>query len=195
MTNSTMLHLQDMRRGGGGGGDPIAKPIAIMMVFMAILSSGAHLTGQNQISAALLTGILFGWARLDSVTYSMGENGQELAVLLSPEMIHTLVELGNNLVLFFAGLSVDVTILNVYWKQIAVVGSSYSVFATAMFGLLGWASGMCVGIGSITFFGVCCSLSSKQLMVDHLERHNQHKTLHSKILQVISTWRPEMTTH
>lgn len=169
-----------MRRGGGGGGDPIAKPIGLMMVVLAFLSFGAHLSRQSQISAALLTGLLFGWARMDSVAYGRFDS------FLKPTLNHTLIELGNVLVLFFAGLSVDVKSVREYWWQIIVVGSGYGVFATALFALLGWGSGLCEGPGAIIFFGVCCSLSSKQLMVDHLYRNNQYKTLHSKILQGIA---------
>lgn len=173
-----------MRRGGGGGGDPISKPIGLMMMVLAFLSFGAHMTRQSQISMALLTGLLFGWARLDSV--AVGDGGRTFDPKLNPLINHTLIELGNVLVLFFAGLSVDVKSIREYWWQAVVVGSGYGLFATGLFALLGWASGLCEGAGTIVFFGVCCSLSSKQLMVDHLHRTNQYKTLHSKILQGVA---------
>lgn len=172
--------MQEIRRGGGGGGDPIAKPIGVMMMVLALLSIGAHLTRQSQISAALLTGLLLGCACLDLQAQGKWES------LLSPTLNYTLIELGNVLVLFFAGLSTDVAAVKEYWFQIIVVGSGYGLFATALFGLLGWASGLCVGAGTVVFFGICCSLSSKQLMVDHLTRTNQYKTLHSKILQGVA---------
>ena len=171
-----------MRRGGGGGGDPIAKPIAVMMIFMAGLSALAHVSRQSQISVALLTGLLFGWARLDE---SKGEDAKWNSAL-SPELNYTLIELGNVLVLFFAGLSCDVTSVRIYWYPILVVGAGYSLFATLLFALLGWASGLCVGAGTVIFFGICCSLSSKQIMVDHLTRVGQSKSLHSKILQGVA---------
>lgn len=185
--NATAAHaagVDAMRRGGGGGGDPISKPIGLMMMVLAFLSFGAHLTRQSQISAALLTGLLFGWARLDSVSY--GEGSRTWESFLNPTLNHTLIELGNCLVLFFAGLSVNVSIVDEYWWQIIVVGSGYGLFATVLFALLGWGSGLCEGAGTIIFFGICCSLSSKQLMVDHLYRVNQYKTLHSKILQGVA---------
>ena len=178
-----------MRRGGGGPGNPIAKPIAVMMIFMAVLSALAHISHQSQISVALLTGLLFGWARLDQNAYSWGYKSAndgttvEWTSLLSAEVNYTLIELGNCLVLFFAGLSCDVKSVMTYWYPILVVGGGYTLFATALFGLLGWASGLCVGAGAVVFFGICCSLSSKQLMVDHLLRVKQDKSLHSKILQ------------
>ena len=176
-----------MRRGGGGGGDPIIKPIGVMMCFLAVLSAGAHKTGQSQISCALLTGLLFGWAQLDARPFpDDADAARKFDPYISAEIIHSLIELGNVFVLFFAGLSVDVSSFRVYWRQIVVVASGYALFSTALFGLFAWAMGLCVGIGSVTFFGICCSLSSKQLMVDHLIRHSQYKTLHSKILQGIA---------
>lgn len=181
-----------MRRAGGGAGYPIAKPIAVMMIFMAALSALAHISHQSQISVALLTGLLFGWARLNGAAYSWGYTSAndgstvEWTSLLSPEVNYTLIELGNVLVLFFAGLSCDVKSVMTYWYPILVVGGGYSLFATLLFGLLGWASGLCVGAGSVIFFGICCSLSSKQLMVDHLMRAGQAKSLHSKILQGVA---------
>ena len=82
-----------MRRGGGGGGDPISKPIGLMMMVLAFLSFGAHMTRQSQISMALLTGLLFGWARLDSV--AVGDGGRTFDPKLNPTINHTLIELGN----------------------------------------------------------------------------------------------------
>jgi len=97
-----------------------------------------------------------------------------------------LIELGNVLVLFFAGLSVNVNTIDMYWWQIIVVGSGYGIFTTGLFGLLGWVSGLCEGIGTVVFFGICCGLSSKQVMTDHLIRSHQIKTMHSKILQGVA---------
>jgi Kef-type K+ transport system membrane component KefB len=183
--NASAVHdpaglLHDMRRGGGGGGDPIAKPIGVMMMMLAVLSAGAHMSHQSQISAALLTGLIFGGLQLDMKSHGKWES------LFSSELNITLIELGNVLVLFFAGLSVDVSKVTLYWWPIVVVGSGYGLFATALFAWLGWQSGLCFEPGSVVFFGICCSLSSKQLMVDHLTRVNQYKTLHSSILQGVA---------
>ena len=174
--------LEDgLRRAGGGDGNPIAKPLGLLLIFLLGISALAHLSRQSQISAALLTGLLFGWAKLDTEPY-----GRFNGPLVSAEVVYTMIELGNCLVLFFAGLSANTSAAQQYWWPVLVIGSGYFVFSTGLFSLLGWASGLCVGVGTTIFFGVCCSLSSKQLMVDHLVRVNQYKTLHSKILQGVA---------
>ena len=85
-----------MRRGGGGGGDPIARPIGVMMLLLLPLGSLAHYTGQNQMCAAMIVGIIFGSSNLDA-------SGSNTA--LSAEVIYAFIELGNALVMFFDGLA------------------------------------------------------------------------------------------
>jgi len=85
-------------------------------------------------------------------------------------------------VLFFAGLSCDIQIFSQYYYAIGVVGTGHLVLTTGLFALVGWASGLCEGIGSVTFFGVACCLSSRQLMTEHLDRVQQVKTMHGRLL-------------
>ena len=108
--------------------------------------------------------------------------------MLTFEVNSKLVELGNNLVLFFAGLSCDADCLFTYSRPVLVLGSGYFLAVLGLFALIGWASGLCVGIGSTIFFGVACSLSSRQLMTEHLDRVHQEKTMHGRILLGIAVF-------
>ena len=58
---------------------------------------------------------------------------------LDPEVNLELIELGNVLVLFFAGLSVDLDTFQQYWSVIVVVGSGYAVFITVIASVLAQA--------------------------------------------------------
>ena len=166
------LESPDARRGGGGDGPPIVRPIGVMMM-MAFFAVCAHLTKQVNIAAALLVGILFGAFELNTreeTELSFNNNAR-------------LVELGNALVLFFAGLGCETQFLTEYWRVVVFVGTGYAIAASCLFALLGWGSGLCEGMVSVMTFGICCSLSSRQLMRDYLEGVHQLKTMHGRILQ------------
>ena len=127
-------------------------------------------TKQVQIGAALFTGLVFGAVRLD----------KNADTQLDFEVNSKLVELGNNLVLFFAGLSCEPDFFIEYFRAGTIVAFGYLVMATTLFALIGWGSGLCVGITSVIYFGIACSLSSRQLMNEHLEHHHQVKTMHGR---------------
>ena len=164
--------------GGGGGGPPIVRPIGVMMMVLAIFAVGAHYSKQVNIAAALLVGILFG--ALEMNTYVETE--------LSFNNNARLVELGNSLVMFFAGLTCEFQHLITYTRAVCILGTGYAFFATVLFAWIGWGSGLCEGIGSVAFFGFACSLSSRQLMTEYLERELQLKTLHGRLLQGLSLY-------
>ena len=162
--------------GGGGGGPPIVRPLGLMMMLLALFAIGAHHSKQVMIGAALTVGMLFGALNMESWTeteLSFNNNAR-------------LVEFGNVLVMFFAGLSCEYQHFLTYWKSVCILGAGYGVLASALFAWIGWGSGLCEGMGSVIFFGLACSLSSRQLMTDFLEREHQTKTLTGRILQGLS---------
>lgn len=150
--------------------------MGILMMCMAVFSAAAHLTKQTQIPAALLTGLIFGAFTLDS--RDLGP----WTMVLPFEVNSKMVELGNNLVLFFAGLSCDAKPFRQYWRAVLTVGSGYLILSAGLLAAVGWGSGLCVGIGSVTFFGVAGSLSSRQLMTEYLEQRQQTRSMHGKLL-------------
>ena len=91
-------------------------------------------------------------------------------------------------VLFFAGLSCDAGSLLRYSRPVLIIGTGYLLVTVGIFALIGWGTGLCVGIGSTIFFGVACSLSSRQLMTEHLDRVHQEKTMHGRLLQGIALY-------
>jgi hypothetical protein len=94
-------------------------------------------------------------------------------------------------VLFSAGLSVEVDPILKYWYAVVCVGSCYTLFTTGLFAAIGYGSGLCVGAGTCVFFGVACSLSSKQVFMDYFERNKKGfvgstKSMHARLLQGIA---------
>lgn len=55
---------------------------------------------------------------------------------LEKEVNLELIEFGNALVLFFAGLSVHVEEVAKYWQAVLTVGAGYTVFATVCLGFV-----------------------------------------------------------
>ena len=80
-------------------------------------------TKQVQIGAALFTGLVFGAVRLD----------KNADTQLDFEVNAKLVELGNNLVLFFAGLSCEPDFFLEYFRAATIISLGYFVMATALF--------------------------------------------------------------
>ena len=103
---------------------------------------------------------------------------------LEKEVNLELIEVGNALVLFFAGLSVEVEPILKYWYSIICVGLAQLAVSTGLFAAIGYGSGLCVGAGTTIFFGVACSLSSKQVTLDFFSNteHQSPNSMHGRLL-------------
>ena len=83
--DSFQQEWMSLRRGGGGGGDPIVRPLSVMMMMLLPLAVLAHASGQNQMCAAMIVGIIFGTFNLDAAGS---------ITTLSPEVNVAFIELG-----------------------------------------------------------------------------------------------------
>ena len=174
--DSFQQEWMSLRRGGGGGGDPIVRPLSVMMMMLLPLAVLAHASGQNQMCAAMIVGIIFGAFNLDAVDSN---------TVLSPEVNVAFIELGEALVLFFAGLAhPDYEVMQNYAMPCLQVGSSKLVVITAVFAGIGYGSGLCDDAASTVVFGLACSLSSKKVMLRFLEDNGSQKSMHGRLLQV-----------
>jgi len=140
---------------------------------LALLAVGANISKQSNQAAALIVGIFFAGANL--------ETGHETA--LSSEVTEKLIDLGMALVLFFSGLSVDMDTVLRYWRIVVTVGSFITLLSVGLFAFIGWAIGLCDGPSTILFFGVACSLPSKGLVTDFRVLHGADNTMHVKLTQ------------
>ena len=164
---------------GGGGGAPIARPIGVMMLMMLPLGALAKVTGMNQMCAAMFVGIIFG-------SFNLDEEGTDTA--LPDEVIYAFIELGNALVMFFAGLAdSEFGIISVYGAVACLkLGMSNLVLTTGLFAGIGYGSGLCSSSASTIFFGVACSLNSKKVIVNFLEKTGASLSMHGRLLQGLS---------
>jgi hypothetical protein len=151
-----------LRRGGGGGNDPIARPLSVMLMIMLPLVALA--IQQNSMCAAMITGIIFGSCDLD-----LDPN-----TALSGEVNYAFIELGMALVLFFAGLAdAEFEVMRNYVMPCLKVGFQRLVVITGLFAGIGFAIGLCDGASSTAVFGIACSLSSKKVILKFLEGGRQ----------------------
>jgi hypothetical protein len=165
----------DLRRSGGAGSTPIMRPIGVMMMMLLPLGALAHTTGQNQMTAAMLVGIIFGSCNLDA---------EEALTSLSLEVNANFIELGNVLVLFFAGLAgTEYDAFRNYAATCVKVGLLKVVWFSASFAGIAYGSGLCDSPYSIFFFGFACSLSSKKILLNFLEKTDSLKSMHGRLLQ------------
>ena len=166
-----------LRRGGGGGGDPVARPIGIMMLMLLPLGALAHATGQNQMCAAMLVGIIFGSSNLDTTVEDV------VCCPLSSEVNVSFIELGNAFVMFFTGLA-DAEygiVTSVGAHTVLRMGTTQTVVLTGIFAAIGYGVGMCTSIASIVFFGFACSLSSKKVILNFLEETDSTRSIHGRL--------------
>jgi Kef-type K+ transport system membrane component KefB len=160
-----------LRRGGGGGNDPIARPLSVMLMIMLPLVALA--IQQNSMCAAMITGIIFGSCDLD-----LDPN-----TALSGEVNYAFIELGMALVFFFAGLAdAEFEVMRNYVMPCLKVGFQRLVVITGLFAGIGFAIGLCDGASSTAVFGIACSLSSKKVILKFLEG-GAAKTMHGRLLQ------------
>jgi Kef-type K+ transport system membrane component KefB len=143
----------------------------MMMLALGGLSLFCHITRQSNIVAALVIGLIFGGLGWDE---KMG---------LSMEIDHSFIELGNVLILFFAGLSTEYSSFEIYWKQICLISMGQFIAYIGTFAGIGIAIGLCTNEISTVYFGLACAMSSTIMVKDHLTRAGEEKHLHGKILK------------
>ena len=126
------------------------------MLMLALLAAFTHFTRQSNLNASLLAGNIFGYFLLS----------QRADTALSGEVIKSFTELGAILLLFFAGLSVDLP--ERYCKRILPMCFWYVILSTAIFSGIAYGTELCEGSAAVIFFGLACALASKNLCYEYL---------------------------
>ena len=90
---------------------------------------------------------------------------------LSGELQKTLTEFGMTLVLFFAGLSIQLP--DRYLSRVVPVSVWHTLIVAVLFAVIAFASGLCEGRVAVMLFGLTCALSSKTLVDEYLEESDQ----------------------
>ena len=157
-------------RRGGGGGDPVAKPIGVMMILLGVLSLGFYHVKCSNSVAMLIVGLIIGAAELHHSTLP-----------ISDELIMALLEIGAVLQLFVSGVAVDFGTFERYWKQVVLVGAGRFSLITLIFALIGHGSGICDSVQSSVFFGLLCAFPSKILVEEALDRDGATNRVYGRI--------------
>jgi Kef-type K+ transport system membrane component KefB len=167
----------ETRRGGGGGGDPIAKPLSVLLLILAGLAVIAKLSRQSNVNAALLAGNIFGYFLLDANPDTR----------ITGEVVKTFTDFGITLVLFFAGLAIQLP--DRYLPHVFPVAAWYFALVTGLFALIGYGAGLTEDERSVAphvFFGVTCVLSSKILAYEYLQQQGESNSMHGCVLVCLS---------
>jgi Kef-type K+ transport system membrane component KefB len=149
----------------------IIFPLGIMMLALGCASLFCHVFRQSNIVAALAIGLI------------VGGLGWDVKMELDGEVINSLIELGNVLVLFFAGLSTEYSSFEIYWRQICLISIIQFIAYIGTFAGIGFGIGLCKNEISTVYFGLCCALSSTLLVKSHLSFKGEGAHLHGRILK------------
>eukprot|EP00802_Teleaulax_amphioxeia_P004691 Tamp_04695.p1 GENE.Tamp_04695~~Tamp_04695.p1 ORF type:complete len:461 (-),score=95.02 Tamp_04695:1816-3162(-) len=164
----------DSRRAGGGGGDPIAKPLAVLMLMLAGLAVIAKFLKQSNLSASLLAGIIFGFAELN----------ERYDTRLGGEVIKTFTEFGMTFVLFFAGLSININ--EIYLKRMVPVAFWFMLLSGGFAAAVAYGAGLVETTSGITMFGLACAMCSKNLLYEYLEDEGEERSMHGMAMMCVS---------
>ena len=142
-----------------------------MMLALGCLSLFCHVFRQSNIVAALAIGLI------------VGGLGWDASMELDAEVTNSLIELGNVLVLFFAGLSTEYSSFEIYWRQICLISIVQFIAYIGTFAGIGYGIGLCKNEISTVYFGLACAMSSTLLVKSHLLRAGEENHLHGRILK------------
>jgi Kef-type K+ transport system membrane component KefB len=168
----------DARRGGGGGGDPIAKPMSVLLLILAVLAVVTKFTRQSNVNASLLAGNIFGFFLLDANPDTK----------ITGEVVKAFTDFGITLVLFFAGLSIQLP--ERYLPHMFPVTFWYMALVATLFALIGYGASLVEGeersLAPHILFGVTCTLSSKILAYEYLSVQGEMRSMHGCAIVCVS---------
>lgn len=154
---------------GGGGEDPFVQGLGFLLGVAAVLALALSYIGQSSIVAFIATGV---------IVNAIG--GQAEASTLGH-----VSEVGIIVLLFMAGLEVDLGAFMKNWKTAVIVGVGQIVTTTCFFAATSLfflpAIGQTVDVNSATYFGLCLCFSSTILVLGYLKETKSMGTLHGQL--------------
>ena len=154
---------------GGGGEDPFIQGLGFLLGLSAFLALGLSYIGQSSIVAFILTGVIVTLAGGKAEATTLGH----------------VSEVGIIVLLFMAGLEVDLGAFLKNWKAAVIIGIGQIVSTTVFFAAMSvWilpAIGEEVNMNSATYFGLCLCFSSTILVLGYLKETKSMGTLHGQL--------------
>mmetsp|Transcript_36878 Transcript_36878/g.79639 ORF Transcript_36878/g.79639 Transcript_36878/m.79639 type:complete len:1203 (-) Transcript_36878:573-4181(-) len=153
----------------GGGDDSFIQPLGFLLGLTAILALLLSYLNQSSIIAFILVGVIVSAVGVEPDTGTLGH----------------ISEVGILILLFMAGLEVDLGAFLKNWKTAAIVGigqivSSTGFFAGAAVFVLP-AIGAEVNVNSCVYFGLCMCFSSTILVLGYLKNTKSMGTLYGQL--------------
>jgi Kef-type K+ transport system membrane component KefB len=145
-------------------------PIGMMLLGLAALSIGFHVAKQSNIVGCIIIGAVVGGMHWDQ------------AMDLSRETAHAFSEIGIILVLFTAGMEVDVPGFLKMWKPAVINGVGRIGITLAIFAGLGAGTGTTTNPVQTIYFGLACTLSSTILVISALSTRGELQSMHGQII-------------
>eukprot|EP00581_Thalassiosira_minuscula_P014508 CAMPEP_0183711958 /NCGR_PEP_ID=MMETSP0737-20130205/7271_1 /TAXON_ID=385413 /ORGANISM="Thalassiosira miniscula, Strain CCMP1093" /LENGTH=1045 /DNA_ID=CAMNT_0025940531 /DNA_START=202 /DNA_END=3342 /DNA_ORIENTATION=+ len=153
----------------GGGEDSFIQSLGFLLGLTAILALFLSYLGQSTIIAFIATGV---------VVNAIGVEPEETT------LAH-MSEVGIVILLFMAGLEVDLGAFLKNWRTAAIIGVGQIVCSTGFFAALSLlilpAIGQEANRNSAVYFGLCLCFSSTILVLGYLKENKSMGTLHGQL--------------
>eukprot|EP00584_Thalassiosira_punctigera_P009361 CAMPEP_0172539054 /NCGR_PEP_ID=MMETSP1067-20121228/10331_1 /TAXON_ID=265564 ORGANISM="Thalassiosira punctigera, Strain Tpunct2005C2" /NCGR_SAMPLE_ID=MMETSP1067 /ASSEMBLY_ACC=CAM_ASM_000444 /LENGTH=1059 /DNA_ID=CAMNT_0013324677 /DNA_START=41 /DNA_END=3220 /DNA_ORIENTATION=- len=154
---------------GGGGEDSFIQPLGFLLGLTALLALLLSYLGQSTIIAFIAVGVIASSLGVEPDATTLGH----------------ISEVGILILLFMAGLEVDLEAFLKNWRTAAIVGVGQIVASTGFFAasslLVLPAIGAEVNVNSAVYFGLCLCFSSTILVLGYLKGSKSMGTLHGQL--------------
>ena len=153
----------------GASEDSFIEPLGFLLGLTAILALLLSYAGQSTIIAFILVGVIV----------------NAVGVEPDPETLTHISEVGILILLFMAGLEVDLGAFMKNWRTVAIIGVGQIACCTAVFAALSLlvlpVIGMDATRDATVYFGLCGCFSSTILVLGYLKQSKSMGTLHGQL--------------
>ena len=140
--------------------------IGILMAVVAALAAVLRLAKQSSILAYIIAGV----------------GASALGLHVEEHVIHSVSETGIILLLFMAGLEVEISSLLRRWKLLLIVGLGQVLLNSGLGMLVGWLTLDITQVTTLVYFGLCLTFSSTIIVLGYLKSRNELGSVHGQII-------------
>jgi Kef-type K+ transport system membrane component KefB len=140
--------------------------LGVLLAATAAAALVLHFLKQSSILAYLAVGI---------AAWSVG-------IQIHGDIVHALSETGILLLLFMAGLEVDIHSFIKDWKRVLTVGLGQIVLNTILGIGVGWLTADIEAVTTLVFFGLCMTFSSTIVVLGYLRVKREMESQHGQLI-------------
>ena len=153
----------------GSSEESFIQPLGFLLGLTAILALLLSYLGQSSIIAFITVGVIV----------------NAVGVTPDPTTLGNFAEVGILILLFMAGLEVDLAAFAKNWKTAAIIGVGQIMGCTGLFAALSLvvlpAIGQEINTNAVVYFGLCGCFSSTILVLGYLKSNKSMATLHGQL--------------